>query len=118
MYSRCFPLSMHWVAIYAFALVALFSVYLLSFGSDVGYFRDNTTPVDDHHDVPAKQHPEPQAGTQPPPVAVAVTPTPIPASPTPIASTREVRIVGLVFFGRRDLVRVLDCYLKVNTTSP
>ena len=98
MYSRCFPLSIQWVALYAFNLATLFSVYLLFFGSGVGYSRDNTTFVDDHHDVLAKQHPEPQA--------------------TPVASTREVRIVGLVFFGRRDLIRVLDCYLKVSTTSP
>ena len=106
---------MYWVATYAFALVTFSSVYVLLFGSDVGYFPDNTTPVDDHRDVQAKQHPELQT-TQPPPVAV--TATPAPTSVTPVASTREVRIVGLVFFGRRDLVRVLDCYLKVNTTSP
>ncbi len=104
---------MYWVATYAFTLVTLSSVYVLLFGSDVGYFRDNTTPVDDHHDVQAKQHPELQA-TQPP--SVAVTATPVPTSLPPVASTRQVRIVGLVFFGRRDLVRVLDCYLKVNTT--
>ncbi len=29
--------------------------------------------------------------------------------PTPV----DLKIVGLVFYGRRELVRVLDCYLKV-----
>jgi hypothetical protein len=30
----------------------------------------------------------------------------------------EVKIIGLVFFGRRELVRILDCYLKVSPPSP
>ena len=28
-----------------------------------------------------------------------------------------VRIIGLVFFGRRELVKILDCYLKVSLLS-
>lgn len=111
-----FPLSVHWVAIYAFALVSLFGVYLLSF-SDIGYFRsDNNAPA-----------------AQPPPATAPLNPTlnsPNPPS-TPANDSDKgagdrvetldppkpgpVKIVGLVFFGRRDLVRVLDCYLKVTT---
>jgi hypothetical protein len=33
--------------------------------------------------------------------------------PTPVGS----KVVGLVFYGRRELVRVLDCYLKVRPVS-
>jgi len=28
-----------------------------------------------------------------------------------------VKVIGLVFFGRRELVQVLDCYLKVRIFS-
>jgi hypothetical protein len=28
-----------------------------------------------------------------------------------------VKVIGLVFFGRRELVQVLDCYLKVRPSS-
>jgi hypothetical protein len=30
----------------------------------------------------------------------------------------QVKIIGLVFFGRRDFVTILDCYLKVATFLP
>lgn len=30
----------------------------------------------------------------------------------------DVKIIGLVFFGRRELVRILDCYLKVSLPHP
>ncbi|EAQ90383.1 hypothetical protein CHGG_02318 [Chaetomium globosum CBS 148.51] len=66
MSSRGFkiPLSMHWVAVYAFALVSLFGVYLLSF-SDIGYFRDDHTAVEGTPNVPAAQPPPATAPLNP-----------------------------------------------------
>lgn len=95
-----FPLSVHWVAIYAFALVSLFGVYLLSF-SDIGYFRN----VGSHNaQPPTFNSPNAPANDSEKGAGDRVDPP----KPGP------VKIVGLVFFGRRDLVRVLDCYLKRN----
>ncbi|KAK3299530.1 uncharacterized protein B0H64DRAFT_388888 [Chaetomium fimeti] len=114
-----FPLSMRWIAVYAFALVALLGVYLVSF-SDVGYhFRNLTTHVDDSHNAPATQPPPATVTSNLPPLS-STSPTganPAAGDPVePLESPKpgQVKIVGLVFFGRRDLVRVLDCYLKRN----
>jgi hypothetical protein len=127
MSSRGFkiPLSMHWVAVYAFALVSLFGVYLLSF-SDIGYFRDDHTAVEGTPNVPAAQPPPATAPLNP----ALNSPNAPSTSTTPASDTNkgagdhvetldppqpgQVKIVGLVFFGRRDLVRVLDCYLRRN----
>ena len=38
--------------------------------------------------------------------------TSVPTTPT------EAEVIGLVFYGRREFVRVLDCYLKVCKLCP
>jgi hypothetical protein len=71
-----------------------------------------------HFEGPRPPPPAPPPSRPPPPTPEfndheAINGTNTGGDPPPL-DVSQVRIVGLVFFGRRELVKILDCYLRVS----
>jgi hypothetical protein len=111
MASRLSNLPMRQVSVVALALVFLFGVYTLLGGDTASYnlYGPGSTGAggsagDINGALTHSDHSKPWSPPGRPP----------PANP---AVKETGRVVGLVFFGRRDHVKILDCYLQVRAIA-
>ena len=100
MTTRLPNLPLRQVSAVALALVFLFGIYTLLGGDTASYNVYGNSANDGA--LTHSDHSKPWSPPgRPPPQAAAP------------ATADKGRVVGLVFFGRRDHVRILDCYLQV-----
>jgi len=99
----CLP--MRQVALLAIVFVSLFALFSFFGGDTSAYSLGHSNPPATVNEPPVSEHPKPDTTHSMP---EASTPEHVPTD------SGKGKVIGLVFFGRRELVEVLDCYLKRN----